>query len=56
VFAALGSSQDLSSLMPVALVVITGLVVFWRTAMKILAIALILLVVLGLSELVQSLH
>jgi hypothetical protein len=56
VFAAPGPSQDLSSLVPIALVAITGLVVFWRTAIKILAIALILLVVLGLSDLAHSLH
>ena len=55
-FVALGPSQDLSSLVPIALVVITGLVVFWRTAIKILAIAVILLVVLGLSELMHTLH
>jgi hypothetical protein len=56
VFTASGSSQGLGSLVPIAFVAITGLVVFWRTAIKILAIALILLVVLGLSELVHSLH
>jgi hypothetical protein len=53
VFTASGSSQGLGSLVPIAFVAITGLVVFWRTAIKILAIALILLVVLGLSELVH---
>lgn len=55
-FAATGTSQDVSSLVPIALVVITGLVVFWRTAIKILGIVVILLIVLGLSELVHSLH
>jgi hypothetical protein len=56
VFAASGPSQDLSSLVPIALVVITGLVVFWRTAIKILGIIMILMMVLGLSDLVHSLH
>jgi hypothetical protein len=56
VFAALGPSQDPSSLVPIALVVITGLVVFWRTAIKFMAIAVILLVVLGLSDLLHTLH
>lgn len=55
-FIAAGASQHPSSLVPIALVVITGLVVFWRTAIKILAIAVILLVVLGLSELLHNLH
>lgn len=55
-FAALGSSQNLGSLVPTALVIITALVVFWRTAIKILAIAVILLVVLGISELMHVLH
>jgi hypothetical protein len=56
VFAALGSSQDPSSLVPIVLIVITGLVVFWRTAIKLLAIAMTLLVVLGLSDLLRILH
>jgi hypothetical protein len=56
VFAAPGPSQDPSSLVPIALVVITGLVVFWRTALKLLAIAVILVMVLGLSELLHTLH
>jgi hypothetical protein len=55
VFAALGPSHDPSSLVPTVLVLITGLVVFWRTTIKILAIALMLLMVLGLSELLHSL-
>ena len=55
-FAATGPSQDPSSLVLIALVVITGLVIFWRTAIKILAISAILLIVLGLSELLHTLH
>ena len=55
-FAATVPSQDVSSLIPIALVAITGLVVFWRTAIKILGIVVILLIVLGLSELLHSLH
>lgn len=55
-FVAPGPGQDPNSFVPFALVVITGLVVFWRTAIKILAIAVILLVVLGLSELLHTLH
>jgi hypothetical protein len=56
VLAALESSQNLGPLVPTALIVITGLVVFWRTAIKILAIAVVLLVVLGLAELMHALH
>lgn len=55
-FAGPGLSQDPSSLVPMALIVITGLVVFWRTAIKLLAIGVILLVVLGLSDLLHTLH
>ena len=55
-FVAPGPSQDPSSLVPFALVVITGLVVFWRTTIKILAITVILLVVLGLSDLLHIPH
>lgn len=55
-FVAPGLSQEPGSLVPMALIVITGLVVFWRTAIKILAIAVILLVALGLSELLHTLH
>lgn len=55
-FAAQGSTQDPSSLSLVALVVITGAVVFWRTMIKVAAIGLMLLVVLGAFELLQNLH
>jgi hypothetical protein len=37
-------------------VVITGAVVFWRTMIKVAAIGLMLLVVLGAFELLQNLH
>jgi len=51
-----GPTQDPSSLVPIILVVITGLVVFWRTAVKLLAISAVLLMTLGLSELLHTLH
>jgi hypothetical protein len=55
-FAAQASTQDPSSLIPVVLVLITGAVVFWRVMIKALTIGLILLIVLGLSELMRNLH
>jgi hypothetical protein len=55
-FAAQGATHDPSSLMPIALVVITGAVVFWRTIIKLLVIGAILLTVLGFAELLQILH
>ena len=54
--AGIGSSQNLGPLVPAALVTITALVLFWRTAIKILIIAVMLLVVLGISELLHGLH
>jgi hypothetical protein len=54
--AAQASAQDPGSLVPVALVVITGAVIFWRILIKAVAIGLILLAVLGLVELLQSFH
>ena len=55
-FAAHGPSHDPSSLVPVVLVAITGLVVFWRTAIKLLAIATILLAAVGFSDLLHAMH
>jgi len=55
-FAAHGSTQDPNSLISVALVLITGAMVFWRTVIKAIADGLILLAVLGLAELLRSLH
>ena len=55
-FAAQGASQDPSSLILVALMVIATVVIFWRTMIKLLAIAVILLVVMGFSELLHGLH
>ena len=55
-FATQGPTQDPSSLVPVALVVITAALVFWRTVIKLLAIGLILMVILGVSELLHSPH
>jgi hypothetical protein len=54
VFTALGPNQDLRSLVPTALVVIKGLVVFWRAVIKILAISVILLMIFNLSEVICS--
>jgi hypothetical protein len=55
-FAAQGNPQDLSSLVPIVLVAITGMVIFWRTMIKVVVIGLILLMVLGFSYLLQNLH
>jgi hypothetical protein len=55
-FALQETTQDPISLVPIALVAIIGAVVFWRTMIKIIVVGLILLVVLGLSEFIQSLR
>jgi hypothetical protein len=54
VFTALGPNQEIRSLVPTVLVVIKGLVVFWRMVIKILAVSVILLMIFGLSELICS--
>lgn len=51
-----GHAQDLSSLVPVALIIIADAVVFWRMMIKVAIIVLILLMVLGFFGLLQSLH
>jgi hypothetical protein len=56
VFVTQGSTQDPSSLVPIALVVITAAFVFWRTVIKLLAIGIMLLVVLGVSDLLHGPH
>ena len=56
VFATQEPAHDPSSLIPIALVLITAALVFWRTVVKLLAIGIILLVVLGLADLLHSLH
>lgn len=55
-FATQGPTQDPNSLIPIALVIITAALVFWRTVIKLLAIGVILLVVLGVSELLHGPH
>jgi hypothetical protein len=55
-FTAQGPTQDFSSLIPAVLMVITVMVIFWRAVIKLLAIVVILLVVLGFSELLHGLH
>lgn len=50
------ATQNSISLIPIALVAITGAIVFWRVTIKIMAIGLILLTLLGLFDLLQSLH
>jgi hypothetical protein len=55
-FVSQGPTQDPGSLVPMALVIIVGVVIFWRTVIKVVAICLILLVVLGFSQLLQSAH
>jgi hypothetical protein len=54
VFTALGPNQDLRSLLPTVLEVIKGLVMFWRTVIRILVITVILLMIFGLSKLMRS--
>ena len=55
-FATQGPAQDPSSLIPIALVLITTALIFWRTVVKLLAIGIILLVVLGVADLLHGLH
>ena len=54
--AAQGPAQDPASLMLIILAVITGVVVFWRTVIKLATIGLLLLVVLGFMDLLRGLH
>jgi hypothetical protein len=42
--------------MLIALLVSAGVAIFWRTAIKLVAIGVILIVVLGFSELLGNLH
>ena len=55
-FASQGPSQDPGSLALVVLVVITGAVIFWRTAIKLMAISVILLAILGFLDLLHALQ
>jgi hypothetical protein len=50
------SAHNADSLMPITLLVIIGVTIFWRTVIKLVAIGVILLVVLGFSELLRYLH
>lgn len=55
-FSAQGASQDPGSLMLIILIIISGVVFFWRMVIKLAIIGVILLMVLGLSELLRSVH
>ena len=55
-FAAKGAMHDPSSFVPTVLMIIIGATVFWRMTIKVLAIAFLLLAILGLSELLQNVH
>jgi hypothetical protein len=55
-FVAQGPTQDPGTLMLITLLVVGGVVVFWRTVIKLMAIALLVLVVSGVLELLRSLH
>ena len=50
------TTQDPGSLMLITLIAVTGVMVFWRTLIKLMIIGLVLLAVLGLSDLLQGLH
>lgn len=50
-----GSVQD-PGFLALVIVIVTLAVIFWRIAIKLLAIGMILLVILGLSELLRILH
>lgn len=49
-------AQDPASLILIIVAVITGLVVFWRTVIKFVTIAILLLIVLGFIDLLRGLH
>lgn len=55
-FTAQGSTQDPSSFVPITLMIVVGTLIFWRTMIKVVAISVILLAILGLSDLLQNLH
>lgn len=55
-FAVKGPAQDPATLMLIALIIATGVVVFWRTVIKFVIIGVTLLLVLGVFELLQALH
>lgn len=48
--------QDPHSTMLILLVIVSGVVIFWRTAIRLVIIAAVLLVALGALALSQSLH
>jgi hypothetical protein len=50
------AAQDPSSVILVILVVAAAAVLYWRTVIKLLTIGTVMLVVLGLLDLLQSLH
>jgi hypothetical protein len=55
-FAAHIPTQDPDSIRLIFLLIATGMVVFWRTVLKLAAIAVVLLAVLGTLALLQGLH
>lgn len=55
-FSTKGPTQDPSFLIPIALLLITTALIFWRTVIKLLVIGIILLVVLGVAYLLHGLH
>ncbi len=55
-FAAHGPTQDPDSIRLIFLLIATGVVVFWRTVLKLVAIAVVLLAVLGTLAVLQVLH
>jgi hypothetical protein len=50
------AAQDPSSVILVTLVVAAAAVLYWRTVIKLLTIGTVMLVMLGLLDLLRSLH
>lgn len=55
-FTSQGLSQDPESTRVILLLIIIGMAIFWRTVIKLVVIAAILLTILGALTLSQSLH
>jgi hypothetical protein len=55
-FAVHGPTQDPDSIRLIFLLVATGVVVFWRAALKLVAVVVVMLALLGALALIQALH
>jgi len=55
-FIAQASPENVQSLEPVIIIIAIALVLFWRAALKILAVIMVALIVSGIVMLIQNMH